>query len=219
MKTNADYWEEFVSGDLPESYSRWFEEQKKFLKKYIHNNSYVLEIGCGNGRNIQDILSKTKNITGIDHEKKTIINVRNKFSSYSGLEFVEAEAIKLPFENEIFDFIICTGNTFGNLDNKKNIALNEMKRVLKQSGSIILDVFSENAFEERMKVYKKSKAKIKIQGTTILFDDGNRDGISEQFSERELENIFSNADLQIADITKVNIIYLCKLQKNKKRVP
>lgn len=212
MKTNAEYWDDFVSNNLPDSYKKWFEMEKKYLQKHVTKNARVLEIGCGLGRNIQDILPVTKNITGIDHDKKTITNIKNKFLKYSSLNFQEAEAEKLPFKNEVFDFVVCF-TTFGNFGNKKSIILNEMKRVLKKSGSIIIDVFSEDALEERLKVYKKSRGKFKVEGTTVFFDDGLGDKISEQFNQEQLKNIFSKAKLRIENITKINIAYLCKLKK------
>ncbi|MCK5026601.1 MAG: hypothetical protein KAS15_08445, partial [Nanoarchaeota archaeon] len=104
--------------------------------------------------------------------------------------------------------------TFANFADKKFIILDEMKRTLKDSGHIIISVFSEDAFEERMKVYKTDGVKIKhIDGTTVIFDESFGDNISEQFNKEQLENIFSQANLIVEDITQVNIAYLCKLKK------
>ena len=104
--------------------------------------------------------------------------------------------------------------TFANFAYKKFIILEEMKRVLKNSGKIIISVFSEDALEERMKVYKASGVKIKkIKNGTVIFDESLGDNISEQFFKEQLEDIFSRANLKINDITKVNITYLCTLSK------
>lgn len=196
---------------MPESYKKWFEEERKYLQKTITPDVRVLEVGCGDGRSIFDILPITKNVVGIDHDEKAVNDAKKNFSSYPTIKILKADATKLPFKEEEFDFVICM-TTFANFGDKKFIILDEMKRVLKKSGKIIISVFSEDAFEERMKVYKASGAKIKeIKGGTVIFDESLGDNISEQFTKKQLEDIFSQANLRIEDITKVNMAYLCTL--------
>jgi len=214
MKTNIDYWENLLI-NLPKSYKKWFEKEKKYLQKIITKDASVLEVGCGNGRSIFDILPKTKNVTGIDHDKKAVADTKNNFSRYPSIKILKADAAQLPFDNEEFDFVICM-ITFANFADKKFKALEEMRRVLKDSGKIIISVFSENALEERMRVYKTSGVKIKeVKNGTVIFDESLGDNISEQFTKEQLENIFSKVNLKIEDIKKVDIAYLCTLVKLK----
>lgn len=212
MQRNIDFWENLLA-NLPESYKKWFEEEKKYLQKTITPNAKVLEVGCGDGRSIFDILPITQNIVGIDHDEKAVAHAKNNFFSYSTIKIRKADATKLSFKDAEFDFVICM-TTFANFGDKKFIVLDEMKRVLKKSGKIIISVFSEDAFEERMKVYKVLGVKIKeIKDGTVIFDETVVDNVSEQFTKKQLEDIFSRANLHIEDITKVNIAYLCTLTK------
>ena len=199
--------------NLPKSYQKLFEEEKKYLQKIITLDAKVLDVGCGSGRSIFDILSKTKNIVGIDHSDRAVAEAKNNFSKYSSIKIIKADAAQLPFDSEEFDFVICM-ITFANFADKKFKALEEMRRVLKDSGKIIISVFSENALEERMRVYKTSGVKIKeVKNGTVIFDESLGDSISEQFTKEQLENIFSRSNLKIENITKVNIAYLCTLIK------
>lgn len=212
MKTNMDYWE-FVLENLPDSYHKWFKEEKKYLQKIITPDAKVLEVGCGAGRSIFDILSITQNITGIDHDDKAIFDARNNLSDYPAIKILKAEATKLPFADEEFDFIICM-TTFANFAGNKFIILEEMKRVLKKSGKIIISVFSEDALNERMKVYDASGVEIKkIEKGNVTFDESLGDNISEQFSKEQLTDIFLKANLKMDDIKKANMAYLCTLSK------
>ena len=78
-----------------------------------------------------------------------------------------------------------------NLADKKLKVLNEIKRVLKEDGFIIMSMYSENAFDERIKLYKKFNVPIKeIKGTTVIFDEETGDNISEQHSKEELIDLF-----------------------------
>jgi len=211
-KINIDYWEEVIKNQ-PVSYKHWFDKEKDYLRKIVAPNSKVLDVGCGNGRSIFDILPLTQDVVGIDHEEKAIKDAVASFAQYPSVRFIQADATEMPFGNESFDFIICMG-TFANFADKKTGILKEMRRVLKQSGKIIISVFSEDAFDERMKLYKQTGVKIKeIKGTTVVFDESLGDNISEQFSEKELRVIFKQTNLKVEDMTKVDIAYLCTLSK------
>ncbi|MBU2638060.1 MAG: class I SAM-dependent methyltransferase [Nanoarchaeota archaeon] len=211
-KKNIDFWED-VLANQPASYRKWFEEEKKYLQKIITPNAKVLDVGCGDGRSIFDIIETTQDAVGIDHDQKAVDDARRKFAEYPSVKFLKADADKLPFKDEEFDFVICMG-TFANFADKKFAVLEEMKRVLKKTGKIIISVYSEDAFEERIKVYSASGTKIKeIKGGKVIFDEELGDNTSEQFSREELEKIFSKVQLKIEDMTKVNIAYLCRLSK------
>ncbi len=212
MKNN-DY-HNLILNYLPESYKKWFLEEKKYLEKWIESNSSVLEVGSGDGRSIFDLIPITKNIVGIDHDEKAIQESIKKFAEFPLIKFIKADAEKLPFEDKLFDYVICM-TSFANFSNKKISILNEMKRVLKESGKIVISVFSEKAFPERMKVYTNINIPIKEirENGTVIFDESLVDNTSEQFTKQELENIFSQVKLKINDITEVSIAYMCTLSK------
>ena len=209
-KTNMDYWAG-VLNDAPISYKEWFAKEKEYLQKRITTDSMVLEVGCGDGRSIWDILPCTNHIVGIDHNDEIVIEAQKKFIDYPIVKIVKADASNLPFPERTFDFVVCM-TTFANFADKKYAILEEMKRVLKKDGKIIISVFSEEALEERMKIYKSCGVKIKeIKGGTVIFDESLGDNISEQFSKEDLEAIFLKVNLEIEDITKIGIAYLCTL--------
>jgi len=209
---NIDFWER-VLDTASDSYKKWFEEEKEYLTKHITKNARVLEVGCGDGRSIKDILNITTNIVGIDHDEKAVTNAKRNFNSYKTIKILKAQAENMPFEDKQFDFVICM-TTFANFADHKQKILSEMRRVLRDDGFIIISVFSEDAFEERMKMYKKLNSPIKeIKGTTVIFNEKIGDNISEQFSREQLLKIFNKANLSIVDIRKKGIAYLCKLKK------
>lgn len=204
------YWANILD-NLPESYKKWFEEEKRYFQKAMTFDAQVLEVGCGYGRSMQDILLITQNIIGIDHDDKAVSEARNNFSKNPSVKIIKAEATNLPFKNAKFDFVICM-TTFANFSDKKFVVLEETKRVLRKNGKIIISVFSEDALEERMKAYKAAKLSVKkVKNGTVVFDKSLGDNISEQFTKNQLEEVFHRAGLKIEDMTKVNIAYLCSL--------
>src|SRR3989344_4813756 len=210
---NIDIWENILK-DLPNSYQKWFAEENTFLHKHIRKNARVLEIGCGYGRSLHDILDITAFLTGIDHDSTAIEHTKLRFKSIPSIKIIQAKAEQTPFPDASFDYVICM-TTFANFGQKKYDVLAEMKRVLKKKGSILISVFSEDALAERLKVYKKMHIplrKITKEGT-VIFDEDFDDNTSEQFSKSQLLQIFRKAKLKVVEIKKVNIAYLRKLTK------
>lgn len=206
-KTNIDLWND-VLATLPFSFRWWFRKEKKYLEANLFQNSKVLDVGCGNGRTIFNILDITDNTTGIDNDEKSVNEARKNFSTHPNIKIIKAEAEKLPFKDGQFDFAICTA-TFGNFGNQKEKVLREMKRVLNKNGKIIISVYSEKALGERLKAYKAAKIKVLENNNGNLLLEGNT--ISEQFSLDELLEIFRKVGLRVDDVKKLRIAYLCTL--------
>lgn len=204
-----DYWETVLT-DIPESYRMWFEREREYLQMVIPKNSFVLEVGCGDGRSILDIISVTEHIVGIDHDSTAVASAKEKFKAYEDVNIIQADAQQLPFENGIFDAVICM-TTFANLGDARPQILSEIKRVMKPSGIFVISVFSEDALEERMKVYERVSVEIKsvdVRGK-VVFDESIGANVSEQFTQEELEHIFQSVGFTIDNIEKVGIAYIC----------
>ncbi|MGD0729177.1 MAG: class I SAM-dependent methyltransferase [Candidatus Micrarchaeaceae archaeon] len=212
-KKNIIGWEEVVSTNS-KAYNKWFTEEKKFLNKTIKKDASVLEVGCGYGRSLFDIIAITNNLIGIDNDKIAIKHAKIKLKKFPYIKLLVAEGKNLPFKDNSFDYVLCL-STFANFYNDKYKILGEMRRVLKNEGSMIISVYSENALKERLRVYRKINTDIKEvkPNGTVVFDDFGVDGFSEQFSKNELLKIFKKAKLKVISIKKVTIAYICKLSK------
>jgi len=210
--TNIGYWEKVLEAPTP-AYQELFDAEKQYLKDNIPHNAFVLDIGCGEGRNMQSILENTSNIYGIDTDSKAVEDAKNRFEGIETVQVVCTSADKLPFKDETFD-VVTFLMILPNLEDKKVSSVAETVRVLKKDGKMILSTFAETAFDERMKVYKRVNVPIKeIQGTTFIFDGGI---VSEQFSLDDLKELGTQAGLEMADHTKVGELgYICTFRKKK----
>lgn len=111
----------------------WVEDYLNKLKP----NSLVLDLGCGNGRNM-------------NHENIKFIGVDNcenfvRICNQKGLDVINCNMTKVNLENEKVDGIICIA-VFHHLSTLENRieALREMKRLVKPGGKILLSVWSIN---------------------------------------------------------------------------
>lgn len=209
--TNNDYWEKILQNP-PDSFKKWFKIEKNILEDEIAPDAKVLDVACGEGKNINILFPITKNIAGIDNDEQAIIKLKEKFIQYPQIKIICADAVNLPFEDKFFDFVICAGGSLGNFGNAKNKILQEMKRVIKETGYIIISAYSEDAFEERIKIYNKLQIPIReIKGTSVVFDESLGAYTSEQFSKENLEEIFRKAGMKILSIKKAGVAYICKI--------
>lgn len=211
--TNIGYWEQVLNAPTP-AYQELFDAEKEYLSTNIKPNSFVLDIGCGEGRNIQSILERTQNIFGIDNDQKAVDDAKKRFEKIDTVKVVVASADKLPFEDETFD-IVTFLMILPNLENNKDDSIREATRVLKTGGKLILSAFAETAFNERMKIYKMINIPIKkIEGTKVVFDESLRANTSEQFSLDELRAFGEKSGLLLVDSKKVgDIAYIVTYQK------
>jgi demethylmenaquinone methyltransferase/2-methoxy-6-polyprenyl-1,4-benzoquinol methylase len=98
----------------------------------IKKNEKVLDLGCGDGLNIQALReSGIKNIIGLDISKELLAIARKE---NKGVKFVQATAEKLPFKANSFD-IVLVDSVFHHFL-KYEPALKEIKRVLKPGGKL-----------------------------------------------------------------------------------
>ncbi len=112
----------------------------------LENDLVVLEIGCGNGNGTKLIKKyfKPKKIVAIDLDPK-MINIAKKNNTDPSVLFTVSDAAKLAsIPDNSFDAIFDFG-IIHHIPNWKN-CLNELKRVVKPGGELILEDLSIESF-------------------------------------------------------------------------
>lgn len=206
-KSILEYWQDYIKNANP-LIKDWLEKENLYLRKSIKKDAIVLDVGCGFGRSIKAIVNIAKKIIGIDNDKGLFEEIKENLSKFKNVEVFLEDARKMHFPDNMFDYTICMGNTFGDFGNDKLKVLKEMKRVTKKGGKIIISVYSENALEIRIKEYKRIGIKIKkIQDGIVYSENGL---ILEQFNKEKLKKIFDLIGLDVKIIKLNSISYLCE---------
>lgn len=212
-KTNIGFTRSLFE-DCPESYRDLFSAERDYLRKHIAFDSRVLEVGCGDGRSLRDIIVKTQRVYGVDSDAIAIAEARKYFSGIPEASVSLEDGRDLPYKDSFFDYTISMFTPV-NFGKDRHKFYSEMRRVLKSDGEMIVSMFNEEAFEERMRVYGNVGVPIKnIEGTTVIFDESLGANVSEQFSQRELEDIFEEEGLRTKEIIRAGIGYICRLGKS-----
>ncbi len=135
-----------------------YDATDKLISQFdLNKESNVLDLACGAGTTSFYLSNKYDcNITGIDISTSLIGIANNRLKeSKNKVKFEVANAIKLPFPDNTFDFVIA--QAFFILIDEKHKALNEIYRVLKPNGyfgSLELSWFTtptNEAYDELLK--------------------------------------------------------------------
>ena len=149
-QTNKDTYEE-IAEQFSETRAYVWQCVKDFTNLII-DNSNILEIGCGNGKNMEYILkTNSVNLIGIDTCKKFVSMCQEK-----KLNVILGDALKLHFEDSKFDYVLCIA-MFHHLltEEEQDISFKEMLRVMKTGAIGILTCWAtEQPFESKFKFHQ-----------------------------------------------------------------
>jgi len=138
-----------------DEYEAWFDEHKytylselELFQSLIPKNKLGLEIGVGTGR-----FAIPLDVTyGIDASTE-MINIAKK----NGLKNASmAQAEKLPFDSNLFDYVLLT-TTICFLEDFDTV-FTEMRRVLKDNGVLIMGFVDKDSFLGQNYLQKKDKS-------------------------------------------------------------
>ena len=117
---------------------RWFMKraQQKSIDLIDKMNFSALEVGCGTGEGLLMLKEATNGkIVGIDISDEMLKRARNKLKG-KNINVKKANVENIPYNNETFDAVLSTESFHHYVNPRK--AINEMKRVLKKGGNLII---------------------------------------------------------------------------------
>jgi len=158
----------------------------------------VLDVGCGNGYVLEKYAQEGAEVFGIDitHTAIDLCWKRFSFSNSKG-NFQEANAEALPFESNFFDCVSSMGVLHHTPETQK--AINEVFRVLKPGGRVILMFYYRDSILRRIK-FPLSKIR---SGKSIQQQVNEVDGIGnpkgDVYSKEEMRSLLQSfCDLELS---------------------
>lgn len=132
------FWGKKTMRDMNKSHSDLTDWGLSFLN--FEENDVILDIGCGGGRTVQKLASRTKGkVYGVDHAPTAVTkSLRvNKKAIYKGqVGIVEATVSALPFGVDTFTKVTAIETVYFWPDLVND--LKEIKRVIKKGGSLLI---------------------------------------------------------------------------------
>lgn len=132
-----------------QSYDKLLDTVAKSCPTNQTSPPYLLDIGIGTGNLSKKLLATGAKVIGVDQSREMLAVAKNKFPQ---VKVRLGDFMNLPFDNGTFDAIAST-YAFHHLNEfEKEIALDEMIRVLKPHGSIVIGdmMFESETEKERL---------------------------------------------------------------------
>lgn len=118
----------------------------KFVAPYIKESGTVLDVGCGTGAFLKQLVKRNKNsnlqVFGIDASAGMLKRALKKKIPNANFQIAQAEDI--PFPNDYFDLITCV-DSFYYLNSEKFFS--ECLRALKPGGFVFIDTVSVDHYK------------------------------------------------------------------------
>jgi 2-polyprenyl-3-methyl-5-hydroxy-6-metoxy-1,4-benzoquinol methylase len=229
MKTVETFYDETVEKEWSrlDRHPLEFEITKRYLDKYILNQSKILDIGGGPGRYSFYLKTKGHFVSLLDLSSQNIAYAKSQAKELSIEldDYRQANVLELGFiEKESFDVVLCLGPLY-HLTNKEDQvkAINECLRVLKQNGIIYISFISK--FAQAVSLINKEPEKIlewrnyfeQVMETGINKGDIDLDFTdSFFFYPNEIETLMENFPLKKISISGVEGLFAQSEEKLKK---
>lgn len=167
----------------------------------------VLEVACGTGRFTSLLADRGADIVGLDISPAMLKQGREKARSVEvddSLEFMRADAARLPFPDDHFDAVLAM--RFFHLADRPASFLSEMARVSK--GQVFFDTFKRFSFRSiynfalpmGSRLYSSGEVERLLQGAGLQLDGADHDFVLPYGFYRKIPNRLAGA-FRSADTT------------------
>jgi len=201
----------FESQKETKPFLQYLAEEEEKVREVIKGGR-ALDVGCGNGRSTLILSDISDHVMGIDFSERLLKQAKSRFKDRNNVKLYLENAKSMHFDDSSFNYVVMLWNTFGNLYSLRDRILQEVKRVLKPNGKILISVFSENVLPAYFEMLKQNKLEVAhFDENYVFLTEGL---VSERFSKGKLEKIFQKAglDFKIEPLTEIS--YWCEARKN-----
>ena len=133
---------------------QYLDKEIQFVQERIKPGDFVLELGCGYGRVIDELISESGLLIGIDNSMNSLqYGIRTYIKSKS-VDLICMDAQNLGFHEKLFDLVYCIQNGVSALGIEPELLIDEALRVTKTNGKVLLSSYSDKFWEERLKWFQ-----------------------------------------------------------------
>jgi len=119
--------------------------EKAFTVANIQSGALAADIGAGTGFITEGLIQNGVRVIVIDQSEEMIREMQKKFQDNANLDYRKGDAESLPVEDESVDFVFA--NMYLHHVESPSVAINEMVRILKPGGKLIITDMDEHDFD------------------------------------------------------------------------
>ena len=194
------YSEEPVIKDMRDYTNKKLKIWENEVVSHFQDKSWILDIGCGMGREAFCLYDMGFRITAIDISEKVIEPAKQfALESKRDIEFLITNGLDLPFDCNTFDAVILWSQTFGLFYEEKNKIhiLKECSRVLKSNGILSFSGHDKEFLEAKYSQYLDCKK---------FFPYADTDCYWEAFTTNEMIDLAQKTGFSVVEC-KRGIVY------------
>lgn len=138
----------------PERIKQYLATEINHATEYIFHGATVLELGCGYGRVLSQIVARCSRIVGIDTSVASLRAARLSLSEYSSVELSLMDAAHLGYSDNSFDVVLCIQNGISAFKRDPRRLISEAYRVAKRGGNCMFSSYSHRFWGPRLQWFK-----------------------------------------------------------------
>jgi len=160
----------------------------KIIRRHLSIGGKVLDVGFSDGYLLQVLAKNNYNLFGIDISVKNIaITAKELGAKGISVKLVQSESKKMPFVDDFFDLVFL-GDILEHLDNNDlALTLQEVYRVLRSGGRIIITTPYRQNIKESLVLCPKCSHLFEPNGHMQSFDEKNLAGFLCQVGFKDIK--------------------------------
>ena len=138
----------------PPRIRQYMKAEMDFILRRIQEGDKVLDLGCGYGRIIPELLTKAGLVFGIDNSHGNIIYGKFFLHGIQNCVLMEMDAACLTFPDNLFDAVLCIQNGISAFKTDPYILMKESIRVARPGGKVFFSTYSHKIWDQRLEWFQ-----------------------------------------------------------------
>ncbi len=134
----------------PARVKQYLRAELDYVLQHIHSTDVVIELGCGYGRVLREILPVSSTLIGIDTSLDSLELALDFTNHGSKRILIQATAETLPLRNSSVDKVVCIQNGISAFKVNPMTLFKESVRITREGGCCLFSSYSDSFWEDRL---------------------------------------------------------------------
>ena len=195
-----------------------FHIHQHYLQKYVNSNDSVLEVGAGAGRFTIELAKLNTSVTVGDISPEQL-QLNQKYVTQHQCQGAIRSRLELDitdlsvFEPEAFDVAVCYGGALSYVLDRADVAIEQMLRVLKPKGYLLLSVMSvvgttQAYFEAITEIPDFTQLVYQVNRNGLLDKNRNNGHQLKMYRAKELRELLQSHNCEVVAMSASNCLSL-----------
>lgn len=133
----------------PPSVKSYLAAEIEHVCQRAHSSERVLELGCGYGRVLRELMHTGASVVGIDTSLQSLSMAQAYLDGEDHASLILMDAVRLGFPSGVFDVVCCIQNGISAFHVDQRELLSEAVRVSKPGGRVLFSSYAVEFWKDR----------------------------------------------------------------------